>query len=447
MGRLMVGTKTFRFTRCVLFGALIAISAVPAVAFAAPMDPASTSVGANIAMEYHYVEGDRPLIPQTINEFGAEYRLISQSEPTAEGDLPITRRYTFRVNGIVSDAELDLAEKRWGVKLNLEEVNLPFERAVDTTDVIDGLGDNDVDAIPLTKAYQVASAGSLGGFVDIVLTRAAVKYEVTATDDGLPSEYRATVTYRGVESYSETAYYLAEAVYETSSVAGTAARYVILAVYAPAAEAPGAAGGTASGDAASGETASGETASSGTASAAASGGQGAAGMAEQEDGGGAGLESQTDKPTVAIVDSEVPHEVESSSSWSIISMMLSFGSAVVAIFLILGITQRRRDEQAAESLENADAGDVETDAPVVLAKLEQVRMSGMRTFANLTEILAVIVGFPALAVWLLSDDLTGTMVWLNSNTILVEICFAAHIAVLFVYIGGTVRAKTKNQEG
>jgi hypothetical protein len=433
------GAKLFL---AILFGALLAARAVPGAAFAATVDPADTDTGANITMEYHYAEGDRPQIPQTINEFGEEYRLVSQSAPAAERDLPVTRHYTFRVNGVVSGAELDLAERRWGVKLNLEEVNLPFEREVDKTEVIDGLGDNDVDAIPATKTYQVASTGSSGGFADVVLARAAVKYEVTATDDGLPSEYRATVTYRGVESYSETAYYLAGAVYETSSVESMVARYVIIAVYAPTSSSGAAAGapGVSGGAGAPGETSSGAasgTASSGTASSgaasggAASGAQDGAGAAEQDGGGQTGLESQADKPTVDIVENEVPREVGSQGSWSILSMMLAFCSAVAAIFLVLGLMQRRKDGRAAESPEEVDAA--ETDAPGVLAKLKRVRVPGKRQFANLMEILAIIAGFPALAVWLLSDDLTGAMMWLSDNTVRVGICFVAHIVVFAVY--------------
>ncbi|MDR3305490.1 MAG: hypothetical protein LBS85_05660 [Clostridiales Family XIII bacterium] len=247
-------------------------------AFAAQTDPPSAGdeeESVNITMEYHYAEGEEPDIPGSLTELGIEYRLISLTTPVLESELPRTRTYRFRIDGAVS-AE-DIAAFPGLADAQLTPVEVYAERRVDKQEVIEGLDNNDVDALPLTKEYQVANAASADGFTNEELARAAVRYDVTADDDGLPTEYRATIIYRGTEVLAETAYYLAELAYTTTLVEGQTPLYVVVAVYEPVLPAAPAAGGTAAAGAGIGVGGG-----AGAAAGAAGGGAPAAPAAEEE---------------------------------------------------------------------------------------------------------------------------------------------------------------------
>ena len=198
----------------------------------------------NITVEYRYYEGQESelVIRETITQFGRVYRLVETSEPVLENTLPRTRTYTFKIDGTLSKEDLALIDglEDW---LTITPVEKVFEREVDKTIVIRGLPTNEVEYLAKTKEFQVAAAHEPSLQTTKALTRAGVSFEVEAYEDSelarsLPSSYKATIVYRGTETYTEVIYYLVEVTYQKTETTGKINQYVVKAIYAPTGESP-----------------------------------------------------------------------------------------------------------------------------------------------------------------------------------------------------------------
>jgi hypothetical protein len=221
-----------------LFAALYGIFLVPSSVFAAETNlppPAAETTEAEqpLSMEYRYAQGEDAVIPEIISQFGRDYRLTGTSDPVAEGALPETRTYTYRVSGLITAAELADAHGLGDVKLT--PVMGSRVSQVERDEVLTGLPTNDIEDLPPYKRYEESSATSPGATVSGELKLAEASFAVAGHDEyGLPNRYTATTVYRGSETTSYTAYYAAEATYRRSvQEAAGGQTFVVTASYAP----------------------------------------------------------------------------------------------------------------------------------------------------------------------------------------------------------------------
>ena len=224
------GMKVLR-TLCVALMA-IAVLLLPYYGFAESTPGAGPEW--NISVEYRYLEGkEKDLdIPETIVRFEQNYRLIGKQPPVPESSLPVTRLYTWHIEGILTEEEKTFFEESEGVSLIRTEVEI--ERNVDKVVTIGELPSNNVDAIPFVQSFEVESATSETGVEMKEFKRSAVKFEVEGMDEwGLPNSYKATVVYRMLETYVSNEFYKAVATYTTREELGNKSQYVIVATYAP----------------------------------------------------------------------------------------------------------------------------------------------------------------------------------------------------------------------
>jgi len=213
-------------------GFLLMLGVLVSHAFAEPVSTVPADSLVNV--EYRYLEGESVDIPQEIVQYGQRYRLVSQTEPTLENMLPTTRTYTYRVYGKLTEEGLAEAKALPGV--SIIPVDLVFERQVEGRGIIEGLSDNDVDNpdLPTKGLFSVTSADAATGTVQSELSRAGVAYEVTSYDEfGLPETYKATLVFRGIESFKDFGYYEVNAQYTSTEQIGEKAQYVIVATYEP----------------------------------------------------------------------------------------------------------------------------------------------------------------------------------------------------------------------
>jgi hypothetical protein len=172
-----------------------------------------------------------PTVPQTILEFGREYALVRTAEPVLEAMLPVTRTYTYTVAGVVSKEDMKAIAGLGNV--SLQPTLASVEQQIDKTEVIENLPTNDVEYLPQTREYEIQSDAYEGAVTKGALNRAGVEFKLMGYDEyGLPDNYTAIVTYRGVETYLEPRYYNAEATYTTNTT-NTVPSYVIVAEYEP----------------------------------------------------------------------------------------------------------------------------------------------------------------------------------------------------------------------
>ena len=227
---------------------LLAIVAPMGKAYAGEVTPKADGEeesSENITIEYRYVEGQEGglVIRDTITQFGRVYRLIDTSEPVLEKTLPRTRTYTFKIDGSLSKEDLALIDGLEDM-IHLTPVEEVFEREVDKIIVIRGLPTNEVEYLAETREFQVVAAKEPSLQTTKALARAGVSFEVEAYEDTglerlLPSSYKATIVYRGTETYTEVIYYLAELTYQKTETIGEIKQYMVKATYAPTGEEAG----------------------------------------------------------------------------------------------------------------------------------------------------------------------------------------------------------------
>jgi len=216
--------------------AVIALmSAAPAAAYATAPPPTGT-IGGTLSIEYRFLEGQTPNIPEEITRFGFRYYLVSQSDPVLESTLPATRTYNYRIEGALTQEQLDDIAGLGQVTLTPSW--LIVQREVDGEAFFEGLPTNDVDEIPQEWSFPVTQGNSDGKdtIVDKMLDLTGVTFEITDQEEGLPgmpslpTEYSAIAVYRGVESYSVPAYYVADMLVRSEKESDVDV-YVIVAEY------------------------------------------------------------------------------------------------------------------------------------------------------------------------------------------------------------------------
>ncbi|MDR0851592.1 MAG: hypothetical protein LBN36_03780 [Clostridiales Family XIII bacterium] len=232
--------QAHRFAAFFMLIALILSLAIPAASYAAPTQT-TTSAGSDsgaqphsddITVEYRFMGRETFDIPQTITRFGKTYRLISQDEPKLESTLPVTRLYTYRVSGTLTRDQLQQAQALGN--LTLTPVLAARARQVEKVERITNLPNNDIDALPKTKTYEITDGASIGAVIQADLILAGVDYEVTGHDEwGLPNDYTATIHYRGQETYLDVSHYLVEAVYTNARTEDGKDEFIISATYEP----------------------------------------------------------------------------------------------------------------------------------------------------------------------------------------------------------------------
>ena len=213
-----VGLKKIKRLSVMLTVILVLVCFMPVTAFAAPGD---------MTIEYRYAEGESVDVPATITRLNREYRLVNQAAPVLETTLPVTRTYTYRIDGALSEA--DLAQIAAIPGLSLEANQEELQREVEKVVTVENLSSNDVDELA-NKAPETMPCENGTG----TLQRSGVVFTVAGTDSrGLPSGYNATIVYRGLETYMGDVYYVAEDTYQSTVQESTMNQYVIIATYEP----------------------------------------------------------------------------------------------------------------------------------------------------------------------------------------------------------------------
>ncbi|MCL2807131.1 MAG: hypothetical protein FWD27_03055 [Coriobacteriia bacterium] len=393
-------------------------------AFAAPGD--EEEVTENVTVEYHYYEGEENQldIPQTITQFGREYRLLGVSEPILESTLPDTRTYSYRINGTLSLADLELIEGIEGIALT--PVEIAVERDVDKTEVIDGLPNNDVDYLPYSKEFEISSASSANAVTLDELSRAGVTYKITGYDEyGLPSSYEATIVYRGVESFLETAYYLADVTYYRDEVVGETPQYVVVATYEPTEE---------SQEAASPEPLEEELLVT---------------EPEPEEPLLTGedvipspdevLEQLIDQgvQTMNIGGQEVPlWGATHPHVWTLADLIMSIIGVVIAVLTVvrLMVGQRRLNKESNLTVGTQEDAPAASHASVVAMRADQTHASQIELGKTLWFVATLVLGVGGIVLFLLTQNTSNLMVLFNSTTFLFALILALVIVChLFVF--------------
>lgn len=364
-------------------------------AFAAPED--------NITVEYRYTEGETVDIPETITQFDREYRLLSTEDPVLESSLPDTRTYNFRITGSMTPAQL--AEYGAVPGLSITPVYLDLEREVER-EVTITQRTNDIDDIPLTRIFNVTSASNASG-EDVFLTRSGVEFDDSKTQYdpwGLPSWYTARVVYRGIETYSDIAYYTGEVTYSSTVTEGSTDVYVIVATYEPTDLTPPPTVVTT-------ET---TTTTPNT------------------------TPEPTPEPVVEntefteeeqiMLDSQVPLSPTSTikniadgltplggfgitSAWSVLSALFSLAAVIIAIIMIVSVILGRRNS----------------------AKLSADNVTSAPANKMIMKILILVLAVLTPITWVILDDLSKPQIWINRYTIFVGIIFILTLALFIVY--------------
>ncbi|MDR0817017.1 MAG: InlB B-repeat-containing protein, partial [Clostridiales Family XIII bacterium] len=128
------------------------------------------------------------------------------------------------------------------------------------------------------------------------------------------------------------------------------------------------------------------------------------------------IRKQTGNVVTDIFRNNVPQGSFSATGvWSVLSLLFSLAAVIISLILIIGAVFRRR--QSYGGVYYADAEDE-----------KKRKMKG-----SLIKIVTIIVGVLTPAVWLILDNLSQPMAWINQYTLIVGIVFLAHLALLIVY--------------
>jgi hypothetical protein len=381
--------------------AIVAVTllALPAFAFAAQ----DAAVGDNITVEYRYAEGETPDIPASIDRFGQTYNLIGTSDSVLESTLPETRTYTYRVNGALTPAQL--AEIQAAGEVSVSPVYLDKEEERDIWHLFTGLETNDVeelrDMAAKTPVSVLLAGTAVEGQTFAIHGISDVSYTVTQWEDAaqrLPLYYSADCVLRGILTTPVLGYYLANATFSTSVTDSAINQYIVVAEYAAPALPP-----------LEDEV-----------------------IVEEEEIE-APVEPEAAFPTVGLSDEDVARIAGQGSNpfaniadgltplgglgaegvWSFLSLILSVAAVVIAIALAIGAAVRRSRLKNYENLGIYDNGEL------ALAKKR----------GNLLRALTIIIGFLTALTWLILDDFSVGMVWVNNHTLIVGILFLVTVVL------------------
>jgi hypothetical protein len=389
---------------------IIGLSIVLAFILAMPMTVFATEPPSNennLTLEYRFAEGESPDVAPVVSQFGINYRLVGQSDPVREDSLANTRDYTYRINGLLSPDDLATIQNIQG--LSLTPVNQKMTRKIDSTAILTGLTNNDVDSLLESTQYAAAvEAMKTAGAVYVEGPKlTGVTFEVTLWEggvvNGLPAEYSADIIVRGVEEYTIIGYYIANMTYTTSVLDSETPIYVIVAEYEPI-DLP---------------------------------------IVEdtiveeiEEEGDGEIVEpidqtffdglteddlimmdNQTGNPFTDIASGNVP--LGGGSVRGGVSLLSAILSIVAVAFLIINIIalavyRKRKDDLSEYGVD------------------EEQAMAGRRrknAFVALICIVSVLVP----VIWIALDNLTFPFVWLNAWTAVVAVCFVIDVVLIIIY--------------
>jgi len=348
-------------------------------------------------IEYRYTAGSSPNIPNEIVQFGRTYYLVSVSDPVLESTLPVTRTYTYRIEGALTEEQLEEIKNIGNIELT--PMDLVFEREVDVEVIFPNAArpaevlTNDVDDIPKTWPCYVTSGTTASGYDTKNFDRAGVTYELANPPHdkyGLPRGYVATVIYRGVETYKAVGYYYADATFTTSETESEEDVYVVVAEYRTDEIPPQI-----------NEFSTIDT--------------------EPDPLGGAEIEDflerialQGANPIRNIIDGLVPlGGLGIIGVWSFLSMIFSIVAIIISVIIVIGMALRR---VRVRRLEDVDVYDRE--------HLKLIKRRGV-----LLRILTIIFGAMTLLVWMYIEDFSFGMVWINSYTVLVGLLLAVTLTL------------------
>jgi hypothetical protein len=372
--------------------------ALPGAVFAAPD---AAAVGDNITVEYRYAEGEAPDIPASISQFGQTYNLVGTSDAVLESTLPTLRTYTYRVSGALTLAQLAEIQGAGDIAFtpvyldNKEEADRYLERTVPTNDVEELPAPAVVNANEFAGTFPDGSSFSASAI-------AGVEFEELPLDAfKIPTGFKANILYRGILTTPVIGYYLASANFSTSEVEDETNQYIVVAEYAPEALPPL--------------------------------GDEEEALVEEEEVLPEPAEPEAALPTtglsdadVALVDSQGNNPLANIANgltplggtsvqgvWSFLSLILSVVAIVIAIAYALGALARR---SRVKTYENIGVYDNEA---LALAKKR----------GNLLRILTILFGVLTLVTWLILDDFTVGMVWINANTVIVAVFFIVTVVL------------------
>ena len=371
--------------------------AMPMLAFAAPGDEG------NLKVEYRFAEGESPDVAETMTQFGINYRLIGQSEPVLEDTLPTTRDYTYRIDGMLSEKDLEEVAKIPG--LVLDPVDVKLTKKIDFEDTIKGLSNNDVDSLVASSQYKARVNSMKTNSTAVIIEGpelVGVTFNVTKVDPDFPTfpeEYSADIIVRGVEEYWDVGYYIANLTYTTSDVESEISIYVIVAEYEPV-------------DVPIIDDIIVEDFDDGIVTPIESGFL--AGLSETDM---VLMDNQTGNPLVDIVNGNVPlGNANVTAGVSLVSALISIAAIIfLVVHLIVLISNRKRKD---------DLSEYGVDE-------EQVTIERRRKSAFVALICIASALVPV--IWLSLDNVSYPYVWVNAWTGVIAFCLIVDIVLISIY--------------
>ena len=216
-------------------------AAVAAIALCAALIPNAFAL--TITQTHENVSQEPAAPAQTYtDEAGRNYTLSNYEVKELPGEtvsVPFERWYETECTpdkldsvlaGIPATIEIDEDGYQGSIPLVSKEtrvVSATQSAQIDATQQYSGLPSNSVSQIPETIGYHTDWGN------DITLTRAGVSFEVESTDAyGIPATYKATATFRGVDSKGVTDHYVVRAEYAGNVPAKNQPRtYKVTATY------------------------------------------------------------------------------------------------------------------------------------------------------------------------------------------------------------------------
>jgi amino acid transporter len=129
------------------------------------------------------------------------------------------------------------------------------------------------------------------------------------------------------------------------------------------------------------------------------------------------LEAQTGNVFRDIANGNVPRgSFFAKGAWSLLSLLLSLIAVIIAVLLIAGTTGKRRKDDEIDAYRDDD---------------EDRKKKG-----RILKVLAVIAGILTPVIWLILDDLSQPIAWINQWTLIVGIVFIVHLVLFFSYKAG-----------
>ncbi|MDR0817931.1 MAG: InlB B-repeat-containing protein, partial [Clostridiales Family XIII bacterium] len=126
------------------------------------------------------------------------------------------------------------------------------------------------------------------------------------------------------------------------------------------------------------------------------------------------IDNQTGNPVTDIFNGNVPGgSFSKEGAWSLLSLLLSLVALAISVLLIVSAAtgrNRREDEYHQNQYED-----------------------GQRKQGRVLKVLAIIAGILTPVIWLLLEDLSQPIIWINKWTLFVGVVFIIHIAMFTLY--------------